>query len=60
MSNCGDVLRALLPSDAGNGFVARLITCGMVRMQSMSRGVKWTIRSQVLRLPWSYRMQFTD
>ena len=50
MSNCGDVLRALLPSDAGNGSVAGLMTRGMVTMQGMSLRVKWIIRSQVLRL----------
>ena len=58
-SNCGKVLKALLPSKVGNSFVARVMTSGMVTTQSMNPWVKWIIRSQVLRPNWLW-MQFTD
>ena len=36
LSNCGNVLKALLPSSCGNTSVARVMTSGMVTTQSMS------------------------
>ena len=60
LSNCGDVLKALLPSRCGNTPVARVMTSGMVKTQSMSHLVKWIIRSQVLRPSYWLWMQFTD
>ncbi len=35
-SNCGKVLKALLPSGRGNTSVARVMSSGMVTTQSMS------------------------
>jgi hypothetical protein len=36
LSNCRDILKALLPSKDGNYLVARVMTRGMVITQSMS------------------------
>jgi hypothetical protein len=48
LSNCGELLKLLVPSQPGNRqLVARVMTSGMVKTKKMQQ---WTIRIQALTL----------